>query len=71
MRTNVFLAAMAIYAASIGNASAYLDPGPGSIIVQGIIGAIAGGLVLARMYWHRFKAFFSRTKAGNAGPEQR
>lgn len=71
MRTNVLLAALAVYAASVGNAFAYLDPGTGSIIVQGIIGAIAGGLVVGRMYWHKFKGLFSRTKTGNAGSDQR
>ena len=71
MRANVFLAALAVYAVSLGNAYAYLDPGTGSIIVQGIIGAIAGGLVVGRMYWHKFKSFFSRAKAGTAGSDQR
>jgi hypothetical protein len=70
MRANILLAAVAIYAVSIGNAFAYLDPGTGSIIVQGIIGAIAGGLVVGRMYWHKLKSFFSRTGASSAGSRQ-
>jgi hypothetical protein len=59
---NTLIAALAFYSISIGNAFAYLDPGTGSIIVQGIIGAIAGGLVVGRMYWHKVKMFFSRGK---------
>ena len=39
-------------------AYAYLDPGTGSMILQGIIGAIAGGLVVGRMYWEKIKSFF-------------
>jgi hypothetical protein len=66
MRTNILLAALAIYAVSIGNAFAYLDPGTGSIIVQGVIGAIAGGLVVARMYWAKLKGFFARKTADSA-----
>ncbi len=42
-----------------GNASAaaanahYLDPGTGSLIIQIAIGAIAGGLVAAKVFWKR------------------
>lgn len=35
------------------NAYAYLDPGTGSALIQGVIGAVAAiGLVL-KLYWHR------------------
>lgn len=39
----------------IGPAYAYLDPGTGSIMLQAIMGAIAGGLVFGRTYLHRLK----------------
>ena len=68
---NILLAAIAIYAVSIGDALAYLDPGTGSIIIQGIIGAIAGGLVVGRMYWQKLKSLFSRAKAGGAAQTER
>ena len=42
------------------NAYAYLDPGTGSILIQGLIAAIAGGLFTLRMYWQRIKNFFSK-----------
>ena len=41
---------------------AYLDPGTGSIILQGIIGAIAIGMATGRMWWYKFKQIFSATK---------
>jgi hypothetical protein len=41
---------------------AYLDPGTGSIILQGILGAIAIGMATGRMWWYRFKQIFSATK---------
>ena len=41
---------------------AYLDPGTGSIILQGIIGAIAIGMATGRIWWYRLKEFFSPTK---------
>ncbi|MDX1382627.1 MAG: hypothetical protein R3190_03230 [Thermoanaerobaculia bacterium] len=34
-------------------AAAYLDPGTGSMILQMLIGGVAGALVVIRMYWHR------------------
>jgi hypothetical protein len=39
---------------------AYLDPGTGSMILQGIIAAIALSAVTIKMYWHKFVAFFKR-----------
>ena len=40
-------------------ASAYLDPGTGSIILQGALAAIAGAIVVLKLYWMRVKYFFS------------
>lgn len=41
-------------------AMAYIDPGMGSMIVQGLIAAIATGLLFFKLWWLRIKAFFSR-----------
>jgi len=41
-------------------AYAYLDPGTGSILLQGLIAAIAGAMITGRLYWSRIKNFFSR-----------
>ena len=40
------------------NAYAYLDPGTGSIILQGLIAGIAGGLITIKLYWAKFKSLF-------------
>jgi uncharacterized membrane protein len=55
-----------------GTAFAYLDPGTGSILIQGLIAAIAAVGVTLRLYWHRFIAFFKRSKksAPSAGDEE-
>ena len=42
------------------SAHAYIDPGTGSMILQGIIAGVVGGLVVIKMYWQRIKAIFSR-----------
>ncbi|WP_439856380.1 hypothetical protein [Pseudomonas yamanorum] len=35
------------------NAFAYLDPGTGSAMLQGILGAVAAIAMVMKLYWHR------------------
>lgn len=39
-------------------AFAYLDPGTGSILLQALLGGVAGGLVILKLYWTRIKELF-------------
>lgn len=39
-------------------AHAYLDPGTGSALIQGLIAAVAAVGVTLKLYWHRIKRFF-------------
>jgi hypothetical protein len=48
---------------STQNAYAYLDPGTGSMILQGLIGGIAGGMFAIRLYWGKLKSRFGRAPA--------
>ena len=41
-------------------ANAYIDPGSGSLILQGIIAGIAMGLYTIKLYWYKIKSFFKR-----------
>jgi len=43
-----------------GNTEAYLDPGTGSMLIQGLLASIVGGLAIGRLYWARLKSFVSR-----------
>lgn len=43
-------------------AHAYLDPGSGSAILQGIIGALAAIAITLKLYWHRLLCFFGLRK---------
>ena len=44
-------------------ASAYIDPGSGSVIFQAVIaGFLAGGLAF-KTFWRRIKAFFTGSKS--------
>jgi hypothetical protein len=40
-------------------ALAYLDPGTGSFIIQGVIAAVVGAGLAIKMFWHRIKALFT------------
>ena len=50
-------------------AHAYLDPGTGSMLVQLLLGGVAGALVVGKLYWHRIKAFFGRQPVQSASRE--
>lgn len=47
-------------------AYAYLDPGTGSMILQGLIAGVAGAAVVVRLYWDRLKTFFTSKKSDTA-----
>ena len=51
-------AIVAIFAGFTSSAHAYLDPGTGSILLQGLIAAVATGLATGRFWWHRVKGIF-------------
>ena len=50
----ITLAATLLFASP---AHAYLDAGTGTMILQIILGGIAGAAVAGRLYWQRLKAF--------------
>lgn len=42
------------------SAFAYLDPGTGSMILQGLIAGIAIASLTIKTYWYRIRAFFGK-----------
>ena len=40
----------------------YLDPGTGSVILQGVLGALAAIAVILKLYWHRLLRFLGLRK---------
>lgn len=55
MASKKFLAVIVAFVAlSPLEAFAYLDPGSGSAILQGVLGALAAIVVVLKLYWHRF-----------------
>ena len=50
---------------------AYLDPGSGSMLVQLLLGGVAGAAVIVKLGWDRFKDMFRSTRAPQGeGPTQ-
>ena len=53
------------------DAWAYIDPGAGSMLLQGLLAAIAAGFVAAKLYWHKVKTFlFSRGQRSKASADE-
>ena len=47
------LLATLLIGSSTSVAWAYLDPGTGSVILQVLLGGVAGLLLAGKLYWHR------------------
>jgi hypothetical protein len=62
---NVALLAAVVALLCTGPAWAYLDPGTGSMMLQLLLGGIAGAMVVAKLYWHRFREFVTSRFSGN------
>ncbi len=46
--------------APLKTAHAYIDPGTGGMLLQLLLGGIAGGLVILKLYWHRLRESVER-----------
>lgn len=63
------LCAMAVGLTISLPAYAYLDPGTGSSLLQGLFAGVAGVLAVLKLYWQRIKDFFSVKK--NPGRDEK
>ncbi|MFZ5876950.1 MAG: hypothetical protein ACOYXU_11155 [Nitrospirota bacterium] len=54
------------------HASAYLDPGSGSMLLQLLLGGVAGLAVVVKLFWRRLLAFFGvkKTDQDTDSPDQ-
>jgi len=55
IKSSASLLALVVLALSLWArpAHAYIDPGTGSFVVQGIIAAVVGGAFAIKVFWHR------------------
>lgn len=55
-------------------ARAYIDPGTGSFVIQGIIALVAVGVLYVKIFWRKigslFGYFLSKDKNGKTKPVQ-
>ncbi len=58
LRPQSFHVALAVMAVGMSTspAHAYLDPGTGGIILQVLLGGVAGLVVAGKLYWHKLLA---------------
>jgi hypothetical protein len=56
-KTSLLLVAYFIWM-SQAQVDAYLDPGSGSMLVQLLLGGVAGAAVIMKLGWERFKDMF-------------
>lgn len=52
-----------ILIATTRDAMAYLDPGTGSMLLQLLLGGVAGILMVAKLYWKQLRTLFLRKKS--------
>lgn len=53
-----------------GPAYAYIDPGTGGMLLQLLLGGIAGALVVMKLYWHRLRQAVARIFGAQPKPEK-
>lgn len=64
-----FLSVTAVALLAPAVALAYVDPGSGSLVLQGIIAAIVGAGVGVKVFWKRIKRLLTGRRAGDDGPD--
>lgn len=58
-----------VFAAQIGPAQAYIEPGTGAMILQILLGGVAGLVVVWKLFWYRIKEMFVPGFKANADSE--
>ena len=65
--TRYMLIALAV---APGPCYAYLDPGTGSMILQGVIAGLAMAAMTIKLYWHKLLSVFGKKKTDDIEKEQ-
>jgi|GEM_PF-926921 len=71
MRIKILLLFLVLFSSL--QASAYIDPGTGSLLIQMMVAGILGALATIKIYWSRIKALFksrqpqAEKNSGNLG----
>jgi len=62
---------VALFTLGPTSAYAYLDPGTGSVLLQGAIAAVAGGLLAIRAYWRSIMGLFRKPDSASSNSFER
>jgi hypothetical protein len=61
---------LSLVLAAEARVDAYLDPGSGSMLVQLLLGGVAGAAVIMKLGWQRFKDVFRSSKTKPTKPNE-
>jgi len=67
-RMFVFLFVFCMISNPFSMVYAYLDPGSGSMLLQLLLGGVAGVVVVFKLYWERLKSFLNRRDTNEQPP---
>ena len=67
-KTSILLIAYFVWI-SERQVDAYLDPGSGSMLVQLLLGGVAGAAVIMKLGWERFKDIFRSSSSKEHEPK--
>lgn len=62
--------AVALFLMAPVPAYAYLDPASGSILLQIVLGGLAGGAVILKIFWGRVRGLFGARNAPEPGNDK-
>ena len=58
---SIFVSILLFQEFTVSEAHAYLDPGSGSVVIQMLVGALAGVGIALKIYWQKIKEKIVRT----------
>ena len=58
---SIFASILLFQGFTVSEAYAYLDPGSGSVVIQMLVGALAGVGIALKIYWQKIKEKIVRT----------
>ena len=58
MKSIFILGMLSLSGIFFSDAYAYIDPGSGSVIFQGLIGVLVGAGIAVKLYWLKIKNYF-------------
>jgi hypothetical protein len=68
MRPLLLLPLLLLALALPSTASAYIDGGTGSVVLQTIIGLAAAVGIFLKVFWHKLVSFFSKSAPAEGNP---